>query len=109
MRPDDGGRARRVYFDHNSTTPLHPEVREAMASFLGASFGNPSSIHGYGREARKAVEWAREEVAALIGAADVEEVVFTSGGTESDNMALRGVLAHFGFRVHLVTSQVEHP
>ena len=82
---------RRIYFDHNSTSPASPEVREAMGPFLGDKFGNPSSVHRTGREAREAVENARRQAAALINA-DPSEIVFTSGGSEGDNMAIKGVL-----------------
>lgn len=97
-----------IYLDHNATTPLAPEVAEAMAPYLGAEFGNPSSDHALGRRARQAVEEARATVAALIGAAP-EEVVFTSGGTESNNLAIRGVAAQPSARRRIVTSTVEHP
>jgi cysteine desulfurase len=99
---------RRVYLDHNATTPVRPEVAEAMRPCLGPLFGNPNSIHGFGREARAAVEEARARAAALIGAADPEEILFTSGGTESDNLALRGALAAAGGSGHIVTTAVEH-
>src|SRR5689334_10333874 len=101
------------YLDHNATTPLHPEVAEAMAEALrasvpgGGSFGNPSSQHRAGREARRRVEDARESVARLVGAT-ASEIVFTSGGTEANN-ALRGILRGEGLRGrHLVTSSFEH-
>jgi len=98
-----------IYLDHNATTPLAPGVAEAMAPYLGAEFGNPSSDHALGRPARQAVEEARASVAALIGAAS-EEVVFTSGGTESNNLAIRGVAAQApSVRRRIVTSTVEHP
>jgi cysteine desulfurase len=97
---------RRVYLDHNASTPVHPEVVEAMLPYFAQTFGNPSSIHGFGREARDAVEAARERIAGFLGVAP-EELVFTSGGTESDNLAVKGVAqAHPGG--HIVTSQVEH-
>ncbi len=100
---------RKVYFDHNATTPVHPEVAEAVAPFLGERFGNPSSIHYAGRDVRKAVEDAREEIAAFYGCRPLE-IVFTSSGTESDNLALKGVAYLEGNRgKHIVTSQVEHP
>ncbi|MBI3129258.1 MAG: cysteine desulfurase [Candidatus Tectomicrobia bacterium] len=98
---------RRVYLDHNATTPVRPEVAEAMRRCLGALFGNPNSIHSFGREARAAVEEARAQAAALIGA-EPEEILFTSGGTESDNLALRGALAAAGGGGHIVTTAVEH-
>jgi cysteine desulfurase len=97
---------RRVYLDHNASTPVHPEVLAAMLPYFGERFGNPSSIHGFGREARDAVETARETIAGYLGVAP-SEVVFTSGGTESDNLAIKGVAFANG-RGHIVTSQVEH-
>ena len=98
-----------IYLDHNATTPPAPEVADAMAPYLGAEFGNPSSDHALGRLARQAVEEARATVAALIGAA-ASEVVFTSGGTESNNLAIRGVAAQAAsVRRRIVTSTVEHP
>jgi cysteine desulfurase len=94
-----------VYLDHNATTPVHPEVREAMLPWLGERWGNPSSAHAYGRDAARAMAVAREQVAALIGA-QPQELVFTGGGTEADNLALRGVVAP---RRRIVVSSVEHP
>jgi cysteine desulfurase len=100
---------RRIYMDHNATTPIRPEVLEALLPYYGEEFGNPSSVHSFGQGIRVAVEEAREKVAALLGAKP-REVIFTSGGTESDNMALRGVLSANGARGrHIVTSQIEHP
>ncbi|MHB1519043.1 MAG: cysteine desulfurase family protein [Acidimicrobiales bacterium] len=98
-----------IYLDHNATTPLAPEVAEAMAPYLGAEFGNPSSDHALGRRARQAVEAARASVGALIGDAP-DEVVFTSDGTESNDLAIRGVAAQApATRRRIVTSTVEHP
>jgi cysteine desulfurase len=97
---------RRVYLDHNASTPVHPEVLEAMLPYFGDRFGNPSSIHGFGREARDGVETARERVASFLRAGK-DEIVFTSGGTESDNAAVKGIAAARG-RGHIVTSAVEH-
>ena len=98
----------RVYLDHAATTPVDPEVAEAMTRVLRDVPGNPSSIYGEGRQARALVDRARDEVAAAIGA-DPSEIVFTSGGTEADNLALRGVLkAHQGERDGLVISSIEH-
>jgi cysteine desulfurase len=100
---------RKVYLDHNATTPVHPEVAAAVQPFLGELFGNPSSIHWAGRDVRKAVEDARAEVAAFYGCRPLE-VVFTSSGTEADNLAVKGVAYRPGNAgKHIVTSQVEHP
>ena len=96
----------RIYLDHAATTPVSPEVLEAMMPFYTENFGNASSIHGTGREARKAVEAARRQTAKAIGALP-EEIYFTSGGTESDNWAVAGIgLAHPG--KHMITTAVEH-
>src|SRR5207248_9006527 len=98
----------RVYLDHAATTPVDPEVAEAMARVLRETHGNPSSIYAEGRAARAAVDRARDEVAAAINA-DPSEIVFTSGGTEADNLALRGALkARRDERDGLVTSAIEH-
>jgi len=99
---------RRIYLDHAATTPTHPEVVKAMLPFFTDAFGNPSSIHSYGQEAKGAVEEARTKVAELIGARS-EEIVFTSGGTEADNYALKGVAyanEHKGN--HIITTSIEH-
>lgn len=95
-----------IYLDHCATTPLHPAVWAAMAPFFTDHFGNPSSNHAYGRKAKEAVEEARGQVAALIGAAP-QEIVFTSGGTEADNLAIRAA-AMRRKTGHMVTSAVEH-
>jgi cysteine desulfurase len=98
----------KIYLDHGATTPLHPEVLEAMKPYLTGLFGNPSSLHSFGREVRKGLEEAREKVAAAIGAEE-REIVFTSGGTESDNLAIRGVARAAAARGnHIITSAVEH-
>ena len=97
-----------VYLDHNSTTPVAPEVLEAMVPYLSGECGNASSIHSYGQRARAAVERARESVAALVGAR-AAEVVFTSGGTESDNLAIFGIVAADARAAkHVITTQIEH-
>jgi cysteine desulfurase len=97
-----------IYADYNATTPLDPEVRASMAEALGASYGNPSSIHQAGQAARRLVERARAQAAQLIGAA-ADEIVFTSGGTEADNLAILGTAeATSGERATVVTSAVEH-
>ncbi len=100
---------RKVYFDHNATTPVHPEVRKAISPYLEELFGNPSSIHWAGREVRKGIEDARQEIASCFGCQPLE-VVFTSSGTESDNLAIKGVVYRPGRSGgHIVTSRVEHP
>jgi len=99
---------REVYLDNYAATPLPPEVRDAMLPFLGESFGNPSSLHSRGDTAREAVEEAREKVASLVGA-NPEEIIFTSNGTEANNLAIKGIAA--GSRrkgKHIVVSAVEH-
>jgi cysteine desulfurase len=102
---------RPIYLDHHATTPVDPRVVEAMAPYWSAEFGNASSAaHLYGWRAEAAVEQAREELAAAIGAGDPREIVFTSGTTESDNLALAGIArAQRGRRDHLVTCAIEHP
>jgi cysteine desulfurase len=100
--------SRPVYLDHNASTPILPEVRDAMLPYLGEYFGNPSSPHVYGRKMRNAVEHARGQVAALIDC-NPEELFFTSGGTEANNLAIRGLAAANPERRHIITSNVEHP
>jgi len=99
---------RRVYLDHAATTPTRPDVVKAMLPYFTDAFGNPSSIYSYGQEARGAVEEARAKVAELIGARS-EEIIFTSGGTEADNYALKGV-AYANERKgnHIITTSIEH-
>jgi cysteine desulfurase len=97
---------RRIYLDHNASTPVHPEVVTAMLPYFGELYGNPSSIHGFGREARDAVEAAREDIGRFLGVTK-DEFLFTSGGTESDNLAVKGV-AHAHGAGHIITSRVEH-
>lgn len=100
---------RRIYLDFNASTPLAPEVAEAMRPFLSEGFGNPSSGHWAGRPAREAVEKARGQVASLLGCR-TEEVVFTSGGSEANNHALKGVFfARRPAAGHVITTQIEHP
>lgn len=99
---------RKVYLDHSATTPVRPEVAELMLTYLTTHFGNPSSIHSFGREAKKAQEIAREQVAGLIGA-NPQEIIFTSGGTEADNLAVIGVAQAYSKKgKHLITSTIEH-
>lgn len=97
-----------IYLDNNATTQVAPEVLDAMQPYLSKFFGNPSSAHTLGREMKRAVENAREQVAGLLGATDASEIVFTSCGSESDNWAIRGVLAMQPAKRHIVTTQVEH-
>src|SRR5678815_1709408 len=97
-----------IYLDNNATTRVAPEVLDAMQPYLGDVFGNPSSAHTLGREMKRAVEHSREQVASLIGAGETDEIVFTSCGSESDNWAIRGVLASTPEKKHIVTTLVEH-
>ncbi len=99
---------KRIYLDYAATTPVHPEVVKAMLPYFSDAFGNPSSIHSYGQGAKDAIEEARNKVAALIGAGS-DEVVFTSGGTEADNLAVKGVVfANEKKGNHIITSPIEH-
>jgi cysteine desulfurase len=102
---------RPIYLDHHATTPVDPRVLEAMLPYFSEEFGNPSSAgHAYGWGAEAAVADARERLAAALGAADANEIVFTSGTTESDNLAILGVARSLHpRRDHLVTSAIEHP
>lgn len=97
-----------IYLDYNATTPLLPEVVDAMLPYLREHFGNPSSGHVFGRRAQDGVARAREQVAALLGSSP-DEIVFTSGGTEANNLAMRGTTEARPDRRHVVTSVVEHP
>jgi len=97
-----------IYLDNNATTRVAPEVLEAMHPYLSSLFGNPSSGHTLGRQMKRAIEEAREQVALVIGAGDPSEIVFTSCGSESDNWAIRGVLASHPEKKHVVTTLVEH-
>jgi cysteine desulfurase NifS/selenium donor protein len=98
-----------IYLDYNATTPIDREVAAAMRPFLDEKFGNPSSMHRFGIEARNAVEKARDQVASLLDCKP-EEVIFTSGGTESNNMAIKGIASAYQNRGrHIITSAVEHP
>lgn len=97
-----------MYFDHAATTPVHPRVVEAMTPYLTHVFGNPSSVHGFGREARKALEQAREQIAAFMDA-DPQSLIFTGSGTEADNLAIiGGAMALRERGCHVITSQIEH-
>ncbi len=99
---------RRIYLDYAATTPTRPEVAKVMLDYFTESFGNPSSLYSYGQETKGAMEEARGKIAALIGARD-EEIVFTSGGTEADNFAIKGVaFANESKGNHIITSSIEH-
>jgi cysteine desulfurase len=99
---------RRIYLDYAATTPTHPDVVKAMLPYFTDAFGNPSSIYSYGQEAKGVIEEARKKVADLIGARD-EEIVFTSGGTEADNLAIKGVAYANELKGnHIITSTIEH-
>ena len=97
-----------IYFDNNATTNIAPEVFEAMKPFLTEFYGNPSSAYSIGRETRNAIETAREKVAGLLGATSTGEIIFTSGGTESDNWAILGTLEANPNKTHIITTKVEH-
>src|ERR1051325_3538067 len=100
---------RRVYLDHSATTPIDARVLEALLPYLTVKFGNPSSVHIFGQEARAAVDKARTQVAALIGAR-ANEIIFTSGGTEANNLAILGICDAARARGrHIITSAIEHP
>ena len=98
----------RIYLDHGATTPLHKDALEVMLPYFRQYFGNPSSVHSFGRETRRALETSREKVALALGAAP-EEIIFTSGGTEANNLAILGVAEALAARGrHVITSAVEH-
>ena len=98
-----------VYLDNNATTAVAPEVREIILPYLSETYGNPSSMHAFGAQAGRAVDTAREQVRALLGAESSSEIVFTGGGSESDNLAIVGSLRAYPDKKHVVTTQVEHP
>ena len=100
---------KRIYMDHSATTPVAPEVLQAMLPYFSDKFGNASSLHSFGQEAKEALEDSREKVAKLLGASP-EEIIFTSGGTESDNLALKGIARrNRELGKHIITTCVEHP
>ncbi len=100
---------KRIYMDHGATTPMREEVLEAMLPYLKEIHGNPSSFHSFGREARKGMDEAREKVARALGASSPEEIYFTSSGTESDNLAVKGIARALSSRGnHIITSSIEH-
>jgi cysteine desulfurase len=97
-----------IYLDYNGTTPIDPEVAQAIVPYLTDHFGNPSSAHAYGRPAHQAMDEARRSVAEFIGAS-AEEIIFTGGGSESDNLAIQGVAMALKSRGHIITQTTEHP
>src|SRR5712692_3677428 len=98
-----------IYFDYNATTPVDPVVVEAMLSYLSIHFGNPSSSHSYGHVAHQVVDYARAQVAQLLGCIPTD-ITFTGGGSESDNLAIRGIaLAYQHKGNHIITQVTEHP
>jgi cysteine desulfurase len=100
---------KRIYMDHSATTPVTAQVLQAMLPYLSDKFGNASSLHSFGQEAKEALEESREKVAKLL-AASPEEIIFTSGGTESDNLALKGIARRNKDKgKHIITTNVEHP
>ena len=104
----EGENVERIYLDHAATSPMHPRAIEKMLEVMKSAFGNPSSIHSFGREARHLIDLARSELAGSIGAKETE-IIFTSGGTEADNMALFGVAESYQHNgKHIITSEVEH-
>jgi cysteine desulfurase len=109
MTVPTGGATRKVYFDYAAASPVDPRVVGAMMPYFSEKFGNPSSLHGSGREPKKAVEDARAKVAGLINAKRKEEIIFTSGGTEANNLGIKGVAMRMkGEGAHVVTSAIEH-
>ncbi|MFA5187922.1 MAG: cysteine desulfurase family protein [Patescibacteria group bacterium] len=102
----------KIYLDHSATTPLDPAVLKKMQPYLTDVFGNASSVHSFGQEAMKGVDWAREQLSKLFGC-KIKEVIFTSGATESNNLALRGLVMAFrkkdDKKYHIITSKIEHP
>ena len=98
-----------IYLDYNATTPIDSEVADAMLPFLKEHFGNPSSSHWYGIQTKKAIQKARKQVASILSC-NAEEIIFTSGGTESNNFAIKGfAFANREKRNHIITSLIEHP
>src|SRR6185503_16725593 len=99
----------KVYLDNSATTAMAPEVIEAMLPYFAQEMGNAQSVHSFGQRAKTAIESARRQVAALINAAPAE-IVFVSGGTEADNLAIRGIAeAHQAYGRHIITTKIEHP
>lgn len=97
-----------IYFDHAASTPVHPQVMDAMIPYFQQAYGNPSSVHWFGRQGRRAIDQARAQIAQTLGA-DPNQIVFTSGGTEANNLALLGIaLANRDKGNHIITSRIEH-
>ena len=109
MPPETSGAKRRIFMDYASACPVDPRVLEAMMPYFSEKFGNPSSLHTNGREPKKALDEARVKVAALLNAGRKEEVIFTSNGTESNNIGIKGVAMRMKSEgKHIVTSAIEH-
>src|SRR6266545_6918010 len=107
--PQNNSRMKRVYLDHSATTPIDPRVLAAMMPYLTEYYGNASSVHLFGQQTRAAIDKARRQVAMLVGAR-ANEIVFTSGGTEANNLAVRGICeAAEAHGHHVITSSIEHP
>ena len=98
----------RIYLDYSATTPIDQRVVKSMSDFMMECFGNPSSIHSFGRDAKQVLEESREICRSYVNAESPSEIIFTSGGTESDNIAIRGLIAKMKTKVHVITSAVEH-
>src|SRR3990172_4625247 len=99
---------KRIYMDYAGSSPVDPRVREAMEPYFSEVFGNPSSLHSAGREAGEALEAARESVATLVGAENPRNIVFTSGATESTNLAIKGIALRSKEKRHIVIAAIEH-
>lgn len=109
MKQDIPEQSRRIYLDHAATTPVHPKVVKAMLPYFAERFGNASTLYSYGQEAKEAMEDVRSKIAAFIAAKSSREIIFTSGGTESDNFAICGIAwANQNKGNHIITSSVEH-
>jgi len=101
-------KSEKIYLDYSATTPIDPRVADEMSRFMATNFGNPSSIHSFGRDAKKVLEESREVCKDFIKAENSSEIIFTSGGSESDNLAIRGLIAKMRSKPHMITSAIEH-
>src|SRR3989338_7593227 len=98
---------KKIYLDNAATTPVAKEVLEAMKPYFSEKYGNASSLHEFGRQAKEAIEKSREKIAKFINA-QADEIIFTSGGTESDNLAIKGLASAYPQKRHIITSKIEH-